>query len=140
MEKLETAKEEDVCVDTDILVDFLRKREPGFSSYGKHRTRSKILISSVSAFELSYGANLSSNREKRISEVQSILQNHPVAPFDSASASSAAEIAADLRSKGESIEIRDLFNASICLSRQVPILTRNKSHYQRVEGLRLISP
>jgi tRNA(fMet)-specific endonuclease VapC len=139
LEKLEIAKKENVCVDTDILVDFLRRREPGFSIYNKHNSHSKLAISSISAFELLFGANLSSKREQRVSEVQSLFELHSILPFDRGSATCASVVAADLRSRGKAIEIRDLFNAAICLSREIPILTRNRSHYERIAKLGLIS-
>jgi len=118
-------------------VDFLRKREPGISLYNKHK--SKTSISSISAFELLFGANISSKPDARLLEVRSLFQKHPILPFDSGSAGRASVVAADLKSRGALIEIRDLFNASICLSLGIPILTRNRSHYERVAGLELIS-
>lgn len=139
MEKLETTKEEqNIFVDTDILVDYLRKREPGFSSYNKYRAKSRFLISSVSVFELMYGAFISSKSEVRALEVQSLLRNHTLVSFEPDSALMAGRIAANLRSLGKIIEIRDLFNASICLTMGAPILTKNKDHYARVAGLELL--
>lgn len=131
------AAEEDVCVDTDILVDYLRKREPGFSIFNKRRFNAAI--STVTVFELLFGANLSSRKEERILELRSLFEQHPILPFDEASAEHASEVGAELRVKGESIEIRDLFNASICLRQNLAILTRNKNHYARVPGLKVIS-
>jgi len=118
-------------------VDFLRRREPGISIYNKHK--SKTSISSVSAFELLFGASISSKPAARLLEVRSLFEKHPILPFDLSSSERAATVAADLKSKGNQIEIRDLFNASICLSRGIPILTRNKSHYERIDGLEVVS-
>jgi len=139
LEKLETAKEKGICVDTDILVDFLRRREPGFSIYNKHKSSSYTMISSVTAFELLFGGYLSTKRDERLSEVNSMLEQHVILSFDSSSANQAASIAADIQTSGKSIEIRDLFNAGICISADIPVLTRNKSHYERVKGLKLIT-
>jgi tRNA(fMet)-specific endonuclease VapC len=78
-------------------------------------------------------------KEERILEIHSLFENHPMLLFKRDRAEHASVIAADLRSLGEQIEIRDLFNASIYLSRGLAILTRNKSHYDRVKGLEILS-
>lgn len=137
MEKLGAAKEENVCVDTDVVVDFLRRREPGVSIYNKYKNQ--LSFSTVTAFELLYGAKISSRPDERVLQVRSILEKHGLLTLDLSGAESAAAILADLRTKGKIIEIRDLFNAAICLSRNMPLLTRNKRHYERVAGLRVLT-
>ncbi len=89
---------------------------------------SSLFLTSVTAFELTLGANLPSKREKRIVEVESLLDQHNVLTFTLEGAKKAAEKGAELRAKGISIEIRDLFNASMCLLKKIPFLTGNKEH------------
>jgi tRNA(fMet)-specific endonuclease VapC len=138
MENVETLKT--ICVDTDVIVDYLRGREPGSSSYINWRKKADTLITCITAFELLLGANLSTKHEKRIIEVESLLDQHGVLNFTRDSAKKAAEKGAELRAKGLPIEIRDLFNASICLLEKIPLLTRNKAHYERVKELTVITP
>jgi predicted nucleic acid-binding protein len=38
------------------------------------------------------------------------------------------------------IGLADILSAGICLSNNLPLLTRNVEHFNRVEGLRLVSP
>jgi len=129
-----------LCVDTDVIVDYLRGREPGRSAFTKWRRKAEVYITSITAFELLLGASLSSKRERRIIEVESLLDQHSILNFTSESARKAAEKGAELRAEGIPVEIRDLFNASICLTRKIPILTKNKTHYERIKDLTVLTP
>lgn len=137
MEKLEDTKE--ICVDTDVLIDFMKRKDPGSRAYERWRNKAAVGITSITAFELLIGARQPNLNQKRYEEAKSLIeQQQYVFPFDQKSADKASEIGADLIQKGKGIEIRNLFNASICLARGMPLLTRNKDHYQRVSGLKLL--
>lgn len=137
MEGLEGTKQ--ICVDTDVLIDFLRNRDPGSRSYENWRKRAKVGITALTAFELLQGARGSVAKEKRFEEAKSLIEQQQfVLPLDATSADKASEISAGLRALGKDLEIRDLFNASICISNMLPLLTRNRRHYDRVASLKLI--
>lgn len=137
MEKLEDAKE--VCIDTDVLIDFLKKKEPGSGAYELWRNKASVGITSVTAFELLLGARQPNVREKRLEEAKSLIEQQEfILPFDETSANKASEIGAELMRAGKVIEIRDLFIGSMCIGRGIPLLTRNKEHFQRISNLRLI--
>lgn len=135
MEKLEA---KGICVDTDVLIDFLKKKEPGSRAYGRWANRGNVAITSITAFELLFGARCSEKGQKRSEEARSLIEQQCILPFDKPAAVKASEIGAELRQHGKEIEIRDLFNASICLTQNFPLLTRNKTHYERVAGLELL--
>lgn len=137
MAQLETVSR--VIVDTDVVVDYLRGRQPGESLYSKWRKKVKVVLTSVVAFELLLGAKLSSKREERLSEVQSLLDQHEISSFDADAAHVASDIGAELRKKEQTMEVRDLLNASICVAKHMPMLTKNRSHYERVAALRVVT-
>jgi len=138
VEKVEALKS--VCVDTDVIIDYLRGREPGKSAFENWRKKVRVCITSITGFELLLGASLSSKREKRTLEVESLLHQHEILAFTLDAARKAAEKGAQLKEKGTPIEIRDLLNASICLNNKIPILTRNKAHYEKIEDLTVLTP
>jgi tRNA(fMet)-specific endonuclease VapC len=138
LEELEDAKE--ICIDTDILIDYLKKKEPGSRAYERWRNKASVGVTSISVFELLLGARQPNLKEKRYEEAKSFMeQQHHVFAFDGRAAEKASEISAQLNRLGAGIEIRDLFNAAICVDQDIPILTRNKNHYQRVEGLKILN-
>ena len=137
MEEMEDSKE--ICVDTDILIDFMKKRDPGSRAYERWRNKSAVGTSSITAFELLIGARQPNLSTRRYDEAKSLIERQQfILPFDLESAEMASEVGAELRQKGEGIEIRDLFIASICLAKKIPLLTRNRSHYERVSKLKLL--
>jgi len=137
LEELEGTK--GICVDTDVLIDFLKKKEPGARAYEQWRNRGAIVVTAITAFELLFGARHSDKRQKRYEEARSLIeQQQRVLPFDKSAANKASEIGTELKRLGKGIEIRDLFNASICISQNIPMLTRNRDHYERVSGLELL--
>jgi predicted nucleic acid-binding protein len=38
------------------------------------------------------------------------------------------------------IGLADILSAGICLSNELPLLTRNVDHFNRIEGLKLVTP
>jgi tRNA(fMet)-specific endonuclease VapC len=128
-----------VLVDADVLVDYLRGRRPGLDMYVKWQKLKRLALTSIVAFELLLGARLSSKQDQRIAEVRSLLDQHQVFSFDTKAADFASKVGGDLRKKGRSLEIRDLLNASICLAQDLPLLTKNKAHYDRIAGLKIFS-
>ncbi len=70
--------------------------------------------------------------------MKSLMEHYAVLPFDKAAAAVAAQAGASLRKSGSEIEIRDLLIASICISNNIPLLTRKRSHYARIDSLKVL--
>jgi tRNA(fMet)-specific endonuclease VapC len=60
--------------------------------------------------------------------------------FDYKSSVEAGRVLADLRKRGEAIEIRDLFVGCVCKVSGMLLVTRNLKHYRRVRGLKILTP
>lgn len=121
-----------VVADTDLVIDFLRGKGPGASLVreliGSHRLR----VTAITAFELRVGADFLARRDHILR-----LVNSRTFPLDSESALRAGELAARLRGAGQDIGLADCLQAGICLKFDLPFATRNRKHFDRVEGLRL---
>ena len=63
-----------------------------------------------------------------------------ILPFDHAAGLAAAAARRVLEKSGIGIGMADYQIAGICLSRQTALWTRNRSHFERVPGLRVSSP
>lgn len=122
-----------VVVDTDLLIDFLRGKGPGTGLVrdliGNHRLR----VTAITAFELRVGADFLARRHDILR-----LVNSRTFPLDPGSALRAGEVAATLRGAGQDIGLADCLQAGICLKFDLPFATRNRKHFDRVEGLRLL--
>lgn len=61
-----------------------------------------------------------------------------VLPFDDAVAKQAATIFNELKKVNQLIEFRDIFIVATAKAYQLPIVTLNKKHFQRIQGLQLV--
>jgi tRNA(fMet)-specific endonuclease VapC len=61
----------------------------------------------------------------------------PALPLDAAAADRAAAVRRTLEKQGRSIGMGDSLIAGIVLAQQGALLTRNRSHFERVPGLLL---
>lgn len=121
-----------VVVDTDLLVDFLRGKGPGVRLVRELITRHRLRLTAITAFELRIGTDFLVRRDDILRLVRS-----RTFPLDPASALRAGEVAATLRATGQDIGMADCLQAGICLNFDLPFATRNRKHFDRVEGLRL---
>ena len=64
----------------------------------------------------------------------------PVLPFDQSAAERSAEVWRSLASRGRLIGLADLLTARICLTNDLPLLTRNVEHFNLIDGLKLVTP
>lgn len=126
---------ERVCIDTDICIDFLRKKSPGFNIFIKSSEQYELSISSITAFEL-YLGHFKMNRKDRIDD---FINQFAVLPFDLKASETSAVLQASLDKKGKGIGIPDTLIAGICISNNVPLLTLNIKHFSRVAGLQLVT-
>jgi tRNA(fMet)-specific endonuclease VapC len=91
----------------------------------------------ITWFELWTGVQLcrEPNRESR--KIGTFMAPLHVLPFDGRPARTAAEIRADLQTKGTGIGPYDLLIAGHALAMDVVLVTHNTREFERVAGLRL---
>ena len=127
-----------IFVNSNYLIDYLRGK-----TYSKEVIDSVIKreieasISVITLFELYSGAFLSSNEDKRLEEIEQLIQWFNIINIDEKIIFTASKIYVSLRKKGKLIDIRDILIAASALSRGLGILTLNKKHFRNIEGLKL---
>lgn len=121
-----------VVVDTDVCIDFLRGAEPGAEAVERWLRDGRLRVTAVTAFELRLGADFI----RRSSAITTLLHRRTI-PLDVQAALAAGDAATSLRTRGRPIGIADTLVAGVCLSRDLPLATRNLRHFGEVEGLRL---
>jgi tRNA(fMet)-specific endonuclease VapC len=122
-----------MLADSDVLIDFLRGREPGLSRMRIEIGTGRLATTAIIAFELLSGAR--TERERK--NVETLLAALQVIPVDSAASARAAEARRALEQIGAGIGLADYLIAGVCLSRSATLLTRNRAHLERVPGLTL---
>ena len=122
-----------VCIDTDVCVDFLRKRNLGFDLFIRILKGYEPCITAITAYEL-YLGHMKMKRKDRIDD---FIYQFVMLPFDLKASEVSANIESSLDRKGKGIGIPDTLIAGICISNNVPLLTINTMHFPRVNGLNL---
>jgi len=123
----------EVVLDSDVIIDWLRdeRRASRLQNLVSQPTKYSFYITSVSQFELLVGGYATNTASKIIDQ----LTSFDILNFDYKAADIAAKFYASLRKKGETPPLKDLFIASICLSFDLPLVTRNKKDFVRFKGL-----
>jgi tRNA(fMet)-specific endonuclease VapC len=120
-----------IIADTDVLIDFLRGRG-GAARPVELETRS-FGTTAITAFELRSGARTSKQREG----IDTLLDAMTLLPFGPEEARIAADLRQVLERQGQAIGMADYMIAAVCIANDGILLTRNRKHFERVEGLRL---
>lgn len=125
-----------LCLDTDVLIAYLKGREPGASAVEKVVKEYACYVTSITVYELLFGV---ARAKKEIGE-QALLGIMTILALSDVAARRAANLHADLVGRNQDIGIKDVFIAAICLEHAIPILTANERHFSRVCGLKVITP
>jgi len=131
--------EDGLIVDTDILIDLLRKKDYAVSLIKKLEDGVELATSAINAFELYRGAYKSRNQEKNLASVKGLLNSLRILNTDEDSMEIAGKITASLERDGNMMDIRDLLIASIALVNGFGILTNNVRHFNKIKHLRVVS-
>ena len=124
-----------VCLDTSILIEYYRKKDKSKSLFFKlTKEYSMFAVSAITEYEIYSGSN--SEQDKFWDDFFKMIL---ILPFDSETNKIAVKVARELKSKNKSIEIPDLLIASAALRNNSKLATLNKKHFERVDGLELIT-
>ena len=127
------------CIDTDFLVAVLQGKKEAQNRMEELDQEGRQATTSVSAFELFYGAHKSEESKNNLEKTSAFLGRMDILPLDLGSSDKAGKILADLAKEGGVIDFRDALIAGISLSNSLPVMTRNKDHFSRIKGLKVES-
>jgi len=122
-----------IIADTDVLIDFLLGAQPMADQVSSLRRSDNLQTTAITCFELLAGA-----RGKLAQKTHDLMSFIPVLTLDRHSAARAALVRQSLESLGFPIGMADSLIAGIALANDLPLLTRNRKHFERIEGLILI--
>lgn len=127
-----------IILDTNILANILRKKNRG-KEWKEFLKNKSIAFTTITAFELFLGAELSEKRDKNLKVIQDLIKKIPVFPLSIESAYNAGVIFSELQKKGRMIELNDVYIAAITLEHDAELATDNVDHFQRVNKLKIIT-
>ncbi|SEH11019.1 hypothetical protein SAMN04487967_0156 [Natronorubrum sediminis] len=98
-----------------------------------------LRISAVSQFELFHSIERVDNPDNRRRKIEHVLETKPVYPADSAVMKKAGRIDGQLTADGRAIGIGDTIIGATALVHEESVLTRNDTHFKRIDGLTIES-
>ena len=124
---------EKICIDTDILIDYLRSKQK--SEYLDKIFNGDIegYLTSVNMFELNIGVT----NKKQSQDIRDIVSYFQILNFDVKASQIASDIFISLKNKGFMTDFRDIFIASCCISNNIPLVTRNIKHFENINSLKI---
>ena len=119
-----------ICLDTDICIEILKNTDKGIHFLNFIEDK-EVFITTISVFELFL-------RERNFYPIEKLLFQTSVLDFSELCARRAAEINKDQKKRGNVIELRDLFIASIAIVNNCTLATFNKKHFSNILNLDLL--
>lgn len=129
---------EALSFDTTFLIDFQRERSKGDADGAAHRflRASQDVEMSLSTVALGEFAEGFAGVEHPV--VRMVRERYVLLPVDETASLVYAGVARDLRSRGSLIGTNDLWIGAVSLRFRLPIVTRNREHFERIEGLEVL--
>lgn len=124
-----------ILADTDCLIDFLKGRSPQDGPLIRAVRSGTLAASSVTVYELYVGEPLGPGRD----EIDDLFSAVVVIPLTRGAAEFAAKEGARLVAIGQ-LDVPDLLIAGTALERNMPLITRNVRHFERISGLNVMGP
>jgi len=125
---------ESLCIDSDVLIDFLRGKPEAAGKMRAAEGRYFLCTTACNAYELLAGAVSPARR----TAVIRLLDRLRVLPLTRAAAEKSAETGAALKARGQGLPLADLLIAGTALENKCLLLTGNRKHFEKIPGLALL--
>jgi predicted nucleic acid-binding protein len=127
-----------VVLDTDVL-SFLAKGDSRAALYQQHVINADRCVCFQTVAELRLWMIVRKWADPRRKAFEDNLKQFVVLPFDSTMADHWAEITAHRRGIGKPIDCGDAWIAAAAIRHGATLLTHNRTHYEDIPSLKLIS-
>lgn len=125
--------------DTDIITTILKPKPPKWLIERLSRVpETDQYISTITIFEIVYGAMKSSRAAYHLKNLEEILLPAVnLVGFDTKAAYVCGGLRADLEKKGQPLALADLEIAAIAIAGDFTLVTGNMSHFARIDDLKV---
>jgi len=120
-----------MVVDSGMFIEFLRAADKTKTKLYQLPDETELYVSVITLYELLMGAT----DEVKKQDVRLLTEPLLILPFTKPVAEKTAEIYHALRKRNQMIEFRDIFIGATAIVHELPILTHNAKHFERIDGL-----
>lgn len=126
-----------ILLDTNVLSALMQRQpDPAVMMWLNEQPAERIWMTSITVFEARYGIEVLADGRRKTELTQrfdALLQvelENRIAVFDPRAAGHAAQLAAERKARGRSVDIRDTLIAGIAIARGATLATRNLKHFE----------
>ena len=124
------------CLDTDILIEYLRGNKEVVDKLATFYNRGVGLFTTfVNLCELYKGVYLSRNKDKEEADINILLYTIKPLQMDQHSCIFFGKEWCRLQKAGKQTQALDLMIASVVAINNLTLITRNRKHYENIDGL-----
>ena len=125
-----------VILDTDILVGLLRNNQEAELKIEELEQKGiPVCTTVISSYELFKGVFLSSNPVRNAVSVMELLDSITILHFDFDASKISAKVYSNLKKQGAITNVMDQMIASVAISQNQALITRNTKHYENIRGI-----
>jgi tRNA(fMet)-specific endonuclease VapC len=128
-----------MILDTKFLVDVLRGEDSVADLVADLDASGTPFVSSITVMELHEGIHLADASDAERDSVVALLTDLTELPFDRDCAMTAGRLNAALVSAGDHVDETDVMIAATALVHDRPVVTRNVSHFERIDDLEVVT-
>ena len=127
-----------IIADTDYLSDFLAGKTPAKKiTFNLIKEEMFVVTTTITVSELYYGKYRRKWQERRSKTLEELITSLTVLPFTIEHVKKYGKIRASLIDNGLDIGFAGTAIASIAIIEELPLLTANVEHFNRVDGLKI---
>ncbi|MBI3032287.1 type II toxin-antitoxin system VapC family toxin [Candidatus Woesearchaeota archaeon] len=127
---------ENICLDTDVLVDFLRNKFYAVDYIDSNRHHN-LCTTIVNLFELYHGAKISAKQQENLEKIKILEKNITILNFSALSVEIVSDFSSFLKKKGTVIDTKDLFIGALAFEHKCTLKTNNIKHFNQIPGLNI---
>jgi len=124
-------------LDTNICIYLIKQSYPSVQQRFEQHPIEEIFISSITVYELLYGAEKSQQGEKNRNNLKRFCEQFMVIDFNWQTAVTTAHIRYQLEKRGQPIGSYDLQIAGIALTHDMILVSNNLKEFSRIQHLKL---
>jgi len=124
-----------IILDTNVLSALMQQPDPVIVGWLDEQPAEAVWISSITSFEARYGLGLmvegqrKTQLQQRFDQLVQIDLANRIVVFDVRAADMAAQLAAERKLRGRTVDVRDTLIAGIAIAQDATLATRNTRHF-----------
>lgn len=126
-------------LDTSVVIDCIRGKKETIRFISN--LKGSLFINYIVIAELSEGIYRVKDSKSMKTSIEDFMNGvDGVLPINYKVSKLFGKIRADLKEKGQIVEDFDILIASTCIENNLPIITLNRKHFDRIVGLEVLTP